>query len=71
MGRALTDEESRALAVWHRERLCHVRPWLCVNSIEDYARCLGIELDANNLIDLFHYIQQEQPCADVFSPPSS
>lgn len=60
MGRALTDQESNALAVWHRKRLCHVQPWLCVNTIEDYARCRGIVLDDNSRIDLFHYIQKEQ-----------
>ena len=60
MGRALTNAEKAALASWHRVRNCHVEPWLCVNTLEDYARCLGIELDHINSISLFHYIQEEQ-----------
>ena len=54
----MTNERLEALAVWYRERRCRVKPWLCINDLDAYAACVGIEIDLNDRVELFHYINK-------------
>jgi hypothetical protein len=54
----MTSDQLDTLALWYRERSCYVQPWLCMNALESYARCIGIEMTPSDSVTLFHHINE-------------